>query len=275
MIVDLKLKNPLNNGARHGIYREAENAKAVMTIIHGFGEHSGRYHHMMDYLAGKGVSTLAVDLTGHGRSEGKQGVCLDYEFMRADVDLALLETRQRFPDIPHILYGHSMGGALVMNYTLKREPENLAGVISSAPLLRLPKPVPGVLSAAVKLLRKIAPGMTMGQPLKVEVISSQSVEQEKYKSDPHNHGRLGVGLAQDMVEGGEWILENASAWKLPLLLMHSRDDQLTAFDGSEDFSKTAQNCTFIPYENCEHEMHNDVVRDDVYSRMSHFIEQKL
>jgi len=246
MIVDLKLKNPLNNDARHGIYREAENPKAVMTIIHGFGEHSGRYHHMMDYFAGKGVSTLAIDLTGHGRSEGKHGVCLDYEFMRADVDLALLETRQRFPDIPHILYGHSMGGALVMNYTLKREPENLAGVISSAPLLRLPKPVPGVLSAAVKLLRKT-----------------------------HNHGRLGVGLAQDMVEGGEGILENASAWKLPLLLMHSRDDQLTAFNGSEDFSKTAQNCTFIPYENCEHEMHNDVVRDDVYSRMSHFIEQKL
>ena len=94
-------------------------------------------------------------------------------------------------------------------------------------------------------------------------------------SDPLNHGNLGVGLAIGMVEGGEWILENAANWKPPLLIVHAREDQLTDFTASQAFAAKAQNCTFMPYEDCEHEIHNDCHRADVYKAASDFIEGHL
>jgi len=71
-----------------------------------------------------------------------------------------------------------------------------------------------------------------------------------------------------MVEGGEWIMENASSWNTPLLMVHARPDQLTDFAASEAFAAKAQSCTFIPFEGCEHEIHNDCHRADVYKRMA-------
>lgn len=253
----------------------AENPKAVMSLVHGFGEHSGRYADMAAYLNAKDISVVALDLRGHGRSDGRRGYCPDYAQLLGDVDALLAKSRALYLDMPHILYGHSMGGGVVLNHQLKSKASDLRGVIASAPFIKPAEKIGGAQKAIVKVLGKIAPKMTLGNKIDGSKISRLPEEQEAYLSDPLNHGNLGVGLAIGMVEGGEWILENAATWNRPLLLVHAREDQLTDFAASEAFAAKAQNCTFKAYEDCEHEIHNDCHRADVYKAAADFIESHI
>ncbi len=244
---------------------------AALVITHGFGEHSGRYSHMIDHMISHNIAVIAIDLEGHGQSGAKKGVCENYDVLKADVDLMLEHARTAWPTLPVFLYGHSMGGGVVLNYVLSRRPDTISGVIASAPLIHPTDPVPGFLRAIVKLLRPVLPGMTLKNAILGDQISTLPDEQARYAQDTLNHDRLGLGLAVDIIEGGEWVAANAGAWNVPLLLMHARGDQLTRFDSAEIFAQAADKCTFIPIEQSEHEIHNDVHRDDVYAHILDFI----
>jgi len=253
----------------------AENPKAVMSLVHGFGEHSGRYADMGAYLNSKDISVVTLDLRGHGRSNGKRGYCPDYSQLLGDVDALLAKSSETYPNLPQILYGHSMGGGIVLNHQLKSDGAGISAVIASAPFIKPADTISKPQRAIVKFLGKIAPKMSLGNKIDENKISRLPAEQDAYLSDPLNHGNLGVGLAIGMVEGGEWILENAQNWNRPLLLVHAREDQLTDFSASQAFAAKAQNCTFIAYEDCEHEIHNDCHRAEVYKAASDFIESHI
>lgn len=266
-------QNPIDGCQLKGGLHPAKNAKAAMSLVHGFGEHQGRYAPMIAHLNQQGISVATLDLRGHGLSDGKRGVCHDYELMLGDVQALLNEAHQAFPDLPHVLYGHSMGGGLVMAYMLKRQPIEIKGVISSAPLLRPAEPIPGFLNGLVRLLRPLLPNMTIDNSISGDKISSLPDEQTKYEADPLNHGRLGLGLAVDMIDTGEWILSQAQNWDTPLLLMHAGQDQLTSWKASGEFMTTAQNAEFVGFfKNIQHEIHNDIQRDIVYENMLNFID---
>lgn len=268
-------KNASDGTVLRGQIWAAKTPKAVMSLVHGFGEHSVRYAHMAAYLNSKHISVVTLDLRGHGRSDGKRGYCPDYSQLLGDVDALLNKSRALYPDLPHILYGHSMGGGIVMNHQLKSGSDDIKAVIASAPFIKPAETISKPQRAIVKVLGKIAPKMTLGNKIDGSKISRLAQEQEAYLSDPLNHGNLGVGLAIGMVEGGDWVLGNAANWKKPLLLVHAREDQLTDFSASEAFAAKAQNCTFIPYEDCEHEIHNDCHRSHVYKAASDFIESHI
>ncbi len=271
----LELKNPVTGQKRHGLMNVPHNAKAVMIIVHGFGEHCQRYENMMNHFGAHGFASITADLTGHGRSEGKWGVCRDYEILRADVDMLMTAAEEIAPKNPTFLYGHSMGGGLVLNYMLSRKPDNIAGVISSAPLIESAIPVPKLLFGFIKRVRGLMPNATMPQKIDGDKVNSRLEAQKEYEDDPLNHDKLGTGLGIDIIDGGAWVSEQASQWHWPLLLMHARKDQLTSFKASEAFAAKAQNCTFIPFENCEHEIHNDVTREAVYTSMAEFMESHI
>jgi alpha-beta hydrolase superfamily lysophospholipase len=268
-------KNASDGTVLRGQIWAAETPKAVMSLVHGFGEHSGRYAHMAAYLNSKDISVVTLDLRGHGRSDGRRGYCPDYTQLLGDVDALLSKTRELYPDLPHVIYGHSMGGGIVLNHQLKSGEDGIKAVIASAPFIAPADNISGPQRAIVNLLGKVAPKLTLGNKIDGSKISRLPAEQDAYLSDPLNHGNLGVGLAIGMVEGGEWIADNASNWKKPLFIAHAREDQLTAFSASEAFAAKAQNATFMPYEDCEHEIHNDCHRDHIYKAMSEFIESHI
>lgn len=248
--------------------------KAVMALVHGLGEHSGRYESLTPDLVAADIAVIALDLRGHGQSDGKRGVSTEYARLHEDVDALLAEVQKHYPDTPTLLYGHSLGGGLVMDYVLTSAPP-VKAMIASAPFIGLPKPPPAIIGMIAKTIRKISNQATMKQPLTGDKISSIPAEQTRYENDPLNHGQISFGLAVDAVEAGERIEAAAANWSLPLLLMHARGDQLTAFEKSEVFAKTATNVTFKPYDNSEHEMHHDVVRDAVVSEMLTFIHANI
>jgi len=268
-------KNGSDGTILRGQIWAAKKPKAVMSLVHGFGEHSGRYADMAGYLNSKDISVVTLDLRGHGKSDGRRGYCPDYNLLLSDVDALLAKSHETYPDLTHMLYGHSMGGGLVLNHQLKSGGAGISAVIASAPFIEPADTISKPQRAIVRFLGKIAPKMSLGNKIDGSKVSRLPAEQETYMSDPLNHGNLGVGLAIGMVEGGEWILENAQNWTQPLLLVHAREDQLTDFAASEAFAAKAPNCTFKAYEDCEHEIHNDCHRADVYKAASDFIESQL
>jgi len=247
-------KNAADGTVLRGQVWAAKNPKGVMSLVHGFGEHSGRYANMAAYLNSKNISVVTLDLRGHGRSDGRRGYCPNYGDLLGDVDALLAKSREIHPNLPHILYGHSMGGGLVLNHQLKSSNSDMACIIASAPFIKPADAIAGPQRAIVKFLGKITPKMSLGNKIDGSKISRLPEEQETYLSDPLNHGKLGIGLAIGMVEG---------------------EDQLTDFTASESFAAIAPNCIFKAYENCEHEIHNDCHRADVYKAASDFIESHI
>ncbi len=248
--------------------------RAVMSLVHGFGEHSGRYAHMAAALNAKNISVVSIDLRGHGRSEGKRGVVKDYDDFRADINALLNKTRTIYPDVPHILYGHSMGGGIVLDYGFSPDAD-IKAIIASAPLIKLAEPPPAILTPIVRLLKRVHPKGAIRQPIDGTKISTLPAEQSLYLNDTFNHGQCGFGTALGMVSTGENITARAAQWGTPLLLLHSRADVLTDFSASESFAKSANRVEFHAFENCAHEMHNDTPRQKVYTLMTHFISKQL
>ena len=252
-----------------GRHWPVEAPKAIMALVHGFGEHCGRYSPMAAYLNGQGIAVVTLDLRGHGQSEGRRGVVKSYDEFREDLAALLAKTQALYPNTPKSLYGHSMGGGLVLDHG-SRTP-NALPIIASAPLIALAEPIPKALQFVVKFMGRLLPKGAMSQPIDGTKISNLEDEQSLYMDDPLNHGKLGFRLAEAMVTTGEKLSQAAKAWDRPLLLMHSRADQLTSFQASENFARDAKQTAFHAFETHQHEMHNDLCRAEVYALISDFI----
>jgi len=274
----ITLTNPTDNQALSGLAFDAPvKPKAVIALVHGFGEHGGRYVPMAAAFKEKDIAVVSVDLHGHGHTEGKRGVSHTYNALMSDVNAIIDKTKSLYPDVPLFLFGHSMGGGLVLNNVLRRRPEGLAGVISSAPLIKPADPFPGFQRFMLRVMRKLMPNFTANAGLDSAGISTIQAEVDKYNNDPLVHGKMGAGLAIDVMAGGEWLLEYANVWyeTVPLLLYHSKEDTLTDFSASEEFGRLAPGCEFYAYENVGHEMHNDTSREDVFKMIDNFISRHI
>ncbi len=134
--MDFNIK--LSNGQilKGMIQSPGENLKAVILFVHGIGEHVHRYDHWAALFNKEGIGFVGVDLPGHGRSDGKRGHIKSYALLEEMIDILLKSCSQTFPGIPIYIYGHSLGGGIVLDYILRRNPE-VKGAIVTSPYLRL------------------------------------------------------------------------------------------------------------------------------------------
>lgn len=250
----------------------AKHPHATLAVVHGFGEHSGRYADMASHLAQHGVQTVAIDLRGHGRSAGKRGIIRSFDDFRADLHALLTRARELHGENkgPLVLYGHSMGGGIVLDHGLKADP-GVAGIIASAPLVAPADPVPAPLRAVVSLAAKLMPNTSMKNVIPGDQISTLPQEQAEYERDALNHSRLGLKTAVEIIENGEALTKRASDWALPLLMVHATDDQLTDFVASQAFGAAAR-ADFRAFPDVEHELHNDTSRAAIYQAILDFID---
>lgn len=241
-----------------------QGAKAVVCLVHGLGEHSGRYSSLANYLNENGYALLAFDQRGHGSSQGQKGHTPSYEALMDDVDRLLAEADSRFPDIPRFLYGHSMGGNLVINYALRRKPE-LVGVIASGPWLRLAFEPSKFNVALARLMNRLHPSLSQPNGLDINAISRDPEVVRAYEEDPLVHDRISARLFVEMYQAGLWALDHGSEFRLPLLLMHGSADGLTSAGASEEFAgKVGEKCTFKRWEGFYHEVHNEPEHEEVF-----------
>jgi alpha-beta hydrolase superfamily lysophospholipase len=237
--------------------------RAVIALVHGLGEHSGRYPLLVERLPTAGYAINAYDLRGHGRTGGPRLYAPSFEALLGDVDSHLEQTRQRFPGIPIFLYGHSLGAEQVLCYVLRRSPLSIVGVIATSPLLAPGIPISPLKVVGGKLLSRIVPTLVVTTEIPWDSLSRDSAVIEWTKKDPLFKEGVSVRLGAEFLRAGEWV-SSQTKFPLPLLLMQGTEDHHVDPKKAIAFAQRLPgDVTLKVWEGGRHELHNDLDREKV------------
>ena len=252
--------------------------KALIALIHGLGEHTGRYIHVGKTMTDAGYAFVGFDLRGHGRSGGARGHFPALNTIMQDIRQFFKFLVQRYPDIPHFLYGHSMGGLLSLTYAL-HYPAGLNGVIVTGAWLRSPLQEQKGKIAMVNVLGSLLPAITLPSGLDATAISRDADVVKKYTNDPLVHDKTSLGLGKSAINAIDFCLAHAKEFKPPLLMLHGAADKLTYPSGSEDFTRLAsennKDVTLKLWDGLYHEVHNEPEKAEVFKVMIDWLEKHL
>lgn len=252
-----------------------KNPRAVIFLVHGMGEHAKRYAHVIEYFKNVNIATVAIDLRGHGNSEGQRGHMPSFDHMMHDLTLSLAHVTNDYKGIPVILYGHSMGGNLILNYLL-RNSDGIIGAIATGPYLRLGFDPPKWKVLLAKLSANIYPALS--QPTGLERVALARSPQiiDEYENDPLVHDRMTASFFINIHQAGINAIARSKELEIPILLMHGSEDRLTSPEGSKDFHANAgSNVTFHLFEGLYHEVHNEPEKNQVFKIQFEWIEALL
>lgn len=249
--------------------------RAVIALVHGLGEHIGRYEHVGAALAQAGFTLTGYDLRGHGKSGGARGHTPSYDALMTDVDMFLDLAAARYPGQPRFLYGHSMGGNLVINFALRRKAE-LEGVIATGPWLKLSFEPPASKVALGKMMNNLLPGFTQASGLDTKALSHDASVVQAYENDPLVHDKISARLFVEMYQSGLWAFERAGDFPLPMLLMHGSADSITSPEASRQFAASAgDRVTLHIWDGLFHEIHNEAQKAEVFATMIAWLDARL
>jgi alpha-beta hydrolase superfamily lysophospholipase len=248
--------------------------KAVVCMVHGLGEHSGRYAHVAAALNAAGYALFGFDLRGHGKSDGPRGHTPSYDTLLDDIGRLLDEAAARYPGLPRFLYGQSLGGNLVLNYALRRKPA-IAGVVATSPWLRLSSAPPAARMTLGRVMNRLLPAFVQSSGLDPTGLSRDPEVVRAYKVDPLVHDRLSARLGMAAIANGEWAIAHAAEFPaVPLLLVHGTGDPMTSAVATQEFAaKVPGGCTLKLWEGFYHETHNEPEKADVLAFMIGWLQQ--
>ena len=252
------------------------NAKAAVFLIHGFGEHAGRYQHIADDLATHGYSLYAFDLRGHGKSDGERGFINTFDDFVVDTAAALNRFDAVRNGLPAFHMGHSMGGLILTLYVTSR-PLKTNGLVFSSPFLQLATDVSPVLQALSGVIAAVLPKLPMGD-LESEAISRDVEEVRKYQDDPLVfHGKIVARTGARMLRATAYARKAVRAIKDPLLVFHGTDDRLAAFEGGDwlHVHAASEDKTFHVYREGYHELFNDLERKRFYNELTGWLDEHM
>ena len=246
-------------------------ARGTVQIVHGLGEHVGRYAWLARQLNDAGWHVAGDDHRGHGRSEGRRGVIADSHALLSDLALVVDALRG---DGPHVLLGHSLGGLVAARFVA----EGLAGLpapwsraldglVLSSPALEIG--MTGAQKALLAVLGSVAPRLAVNNGLKPAWISRDPAVVKAYIDDPLVHERISPRLVRFMLDGGELVRRRAPQWTLPTLLLWAGADRCVLPSGSTAFAAAAPKAVLTAHEfpPLFHEIFNEPERAQVFSHL--------
>ena len=245
----------------------------TFVVLHGLGEHSGRYQHFAEWFAPRGATVYAMDHRGHGRSGGRRGDAPSLSALLEDIDQVVVRARNESGG-PLILIGHSFGGLLAIAYAL-RHPDHIDRAIFSAPLLKLKVKVPAWKRGLGTVLPKVAPRMSLSNEVDADVLSHDPENGRAYRSDPLVHDRITAGMYGDTIARSDELIDRAAELRVPFLLLHGRDDQIVDPSGSQRFfaRATAPDRAFCLYPGLYHEIFNELEKERVFQDVESWLTQ--
>ncbi len=251
-----------------------ESPHAQLLILHGFGEHSGRYRRLAGELVAAGVAVHAFDHRGHGRSGGARGRIRRWADFRRDA--GHMAGVLADASLPLFFYGHSMGGLMVLDYALRGEDPEPAGVIASSPFL-WPESVPAWRRVLAAVAAALAPGFTESARIDARLLSRDPAVVHDYEQDPLVHGEISARLAHEMFSTARRTRGAGAGIRQPLLIVQGEDDRLCPAQGSERFFAGVTHPDRIrrTWPQTRHEPHNDLDRDEVITTIREWLLARL
>lgn len=249
-----------------------ESIKGVLVLVHGIGEHSGRYCAVVKGLTAAGYAVFGFDNQGHGKSEGQRGHINRWQDYRDNTQAFLQLVRQQEPTAPLFLMGHSLGGLIVLDYVLRGQqaPEfeslNIQRLVVSAPPIQ---PCSGTASAIriaiARSLSGLLPRISVKMGLSKQALSRDESVTEQTASDPLTHPYVTLRWGTETLSTLDWVKTNIEKMTLPILLTHGEDDPIVAPDGTRQVFQQVQSPqkALAIYPGSYHEPHNDLDADQV------------
>lgn len=244
-------------------------ARGTVLIVHGLGEHVGRYAHVAAQLNGWGWHVVGYDQRGHGASEGARGALAQPDDPLRDLALVLDAVRAQNPG-PLVLLGHSMGGLIAARFCAERVRSVDALVLSSPALDAGMNPFQKLLLA---VLGPLAPNLAVNNGLKPAWISRDAAVVAAYQADPLVHDRVTPRLVRFIVDGGELVRARASQWSVPTLLLYAGSDRCVAPRGSAAFAAAAPKSVLTAREFAPlyHEIFNEPEQREVFAALGDWL----
>ncbi len=248
---------------------EGEPLRALL-IVHGLGEHVGRWEHVAEFFAGRGYAVAAFDLRGHGRSEGTRGHVESISDYLNDVE-GIVGSGLVRTDLPWVLYGHSLGGLISALYLGEERPHPDAAVLSAP---ALDADVPGALRAAAQVLGRIVPKLALANSIKGEQLSRDEAVGEAYFADPLVNTKVTTRLGLEMFAAQDRSAEVVARIHTPTLVIHGGDDSLVPPSASAPLA-ALDSVDRKVYPGLRHEMHNEPEQDQVLSEVASWLDSTL
>ena len=253
---------------------EAKPSRGTALLVHGLGEHMGRYAHVAKHLNDWGFDVRGYDHFGHGLSTGVRGGLPSDDRMLNDLAKVVADTRKKMvADEPLVLIGHSMGGGIVGRFVSL----NLAPV--DALVMSSPALDPGlnvIQKGLLAILPKIAPNLRIGNGLNTNYICRDAAVVATYLADPLVHDRISARLASVIAVSGAATIQVAPHWTTPTLLMFAGEDKLVNPAGSRAFAAAAPNCVRTQaFEHMFHEIFNAPDQAQVFNVLKTWLDQTI
>jgi len=252
-----------------------QSRRGNVLVVHGHGDHSGRYRNVVNQLVPAGYAVHAYDLRGHGHSEGERGFLMAWEEFRLDMDAVVNHVRGESVGKPLFFYGHSLGGLIALDYLL-HFPDAAHGLVTSAPLVGTPGISP-VIIAVARILSRIAPRTMLHTSTDAGGISRDPTVVQAYINDPLVHDWGSARFGGETLSRGKWVQEHVPELNLPVLVLQGGDDRIALPVNSHRLFNSAgsDDKTYREYPEGYHEPHNDLDYEMVLGEVVAWIDARI
>lgn len=250
--------------------------KAVAVVVHGYAEHMGRYHHVVDALNQHNYVVFMLDHRGHGESEGPRACIEKFGYFVDDLHLLVQKAQATYPDLPLFMVAHSMGGLIGTLYAIGYE-SHLDGLVLSGPGLHVGDDVPNYMKSISKYLAKFVPNLPL-VPKTDGVLSRDPEVERRFRADPLCYnGGLKTRMGYEFMIAAQQACDEMAQLSLPLLIMHGSEDKLTNPSGSEQLYRDAQSTdkTLKLWPDYFHEIFNDIGKEEVLAFMLEWLDKQV
>ncbi|MCL2448263.1 MAG: lysophospholipase [Polyangiaceae bacterium] len=250
----------------------APSPRAAIGLLHGLADYGGRYAHVTDFWAGRGLTTITLDMRGHGRAEGARGYCERFDEYLDDASELVELVRQRAPDLPVFLYGHSFGGLVATHHVL-RSPGRWRGLLLTGPNFGIAVKVPRLKEMVGTALSRVVPGFGMRSGLYGRDLTHDAARARAYDEDPLVFKQARVRWYTEAVAAHARAIEAAPSLSLPLYIAMGTADRVSDFDKARVFFQAAASAdkTFDAREGLFHEVLNEPEWPEIAGPMADWV----
>lgn len=258
------------------VWHPAGDPVAALAVVHGYGDHGGRYVWLGEAMAARGYAVYVYDLRGHGQSSGERGQVRRFSDYYDDTAIYLDEVRRSQPGRPLCLLGHSLGGLIAAGFAAEH-PRGLDGLVLSSPFFRLAMEVPPTKVVGARVLAVVKPGWNIGNTVQAADLSHEPDVVDAYVTDPLVHHVAPARWAVEMLSAQAAAPTTAERLELPLLLLYGSEDAVADPAIARAFFAAAgsPDKTLRGYEGFYHELFNETERARVFEDLAAWLAARL
>lgn len=261
----------------YGSWQPDGASHAVVVLVHGIGEHMGRYAHVCAALVERGYAVLALDHRGHGASEGRRGSIRYFDDFVDDLHLVVQRAAELHAGLPIFMLGHSLGGLIAVRYTL-RHGDQLAGLVLSGPALHVGDDAPALLRKLSRVLAALAPNLPIVPVAKgTGLLSRDPAIDQAFRDDPLCYrGKVRARMGYEILRASADACARFAEIYVPLLIMHGAADRVTNPSGSAALYQAARSIdkTLKLWPDSRHEIFNELDKRDVLDYMLDWLDAR-